>query len=188
MLSLSARLCILGALALGVVIGGAGLPAPATTPSAYAQSIGCDVSPSELATDAEEQAALDAVNAYRASRGLPPLVWSESLVRGTAWKSRQMAMVGVLDHDDPGRSWLDRIVECGYRASPWVAENLGVLVETGRGVFMQWQDSGPHQANMLDPQMKVAGIARARGATGWFWTAVFGAEPEGDAGTVPAEE
>lgn len=183
-----ARPRLLRAVALGCALLVSAVSTPTLAPQAHAQSLGCDVSPAELATDAEEQAALDAVNAFRASRGLPALVWSESLVRGAAWKSRQMAMAGVLDHDDPGRSWLERIVECGYTASPWVAENLGVLVESGRAIFSQWQDSGPHQANMLDTQMKVAGIARARGASGWFWTAVFGAELEGNGGTMPVDE
>jgi uncharacterized protein YkwD len=150
------------------------------TPAAGAQSAGCAVNPAELSIDAEEQAALDAINALRAAAGLLPLAWSATLGQAAAHKSAIMAATGYFSHDDPGRTWLQRIQECGYRASPQVYENLAEGTATGRATVQLWRDSPPHHQSMMTPGLRVAGLARVRGAGGtWYWTAVFGAAPDG---------
>jgi uncharacterized protein YkwD len=151
-----------------------------------AQSGGCPVNPAELATDAEEQSALDAINALRAASGLAGIVSSGSLTQAAAHKSALMAAGGGFSHDDPGRSWLQRVAECGYRASTMVTENIAAGTETGRATVQMWRESGPHMRNMLDPAMRAVGIGRARGAGGWYWTANFAAVPDGPTESRPA--
>ena len=156
------------------------LPRPAA-----GQSGGCAVGSADLAVDAEEQAAMDAMNAMRSESRLPLLVPAPTLTQAAAWKSASMAITGVFGHDDAGRGWWQRIVECGY-PSP-ATENLAVGVETGRAAAAMWRDSAVHRANMLDPSARVAGVARARAATGvWYWTAVFGMAMESPVADRPA--
>lgn len=165
--------------ALLVLLAVAGAGSSVLPATLSAQSAGCPVNPAELAIDVEEQSALDAINAFRSANGLPALVLSGSLTQAAAHKSSLMAAGGGFGHDDPGRSWLQRVAECGYRASTNVTEVLAVGTESGRATFQMWRESGPHIRNLLDPTMRAAGIARVRGAWGWFWTANFAAVPDG---------
>src|SRR5262249_50731226 len=126
-----------------------------------------------------------AINATRAELRLPALTLSATLTQAATWKSVSLAASGVLSHDDPGRAWFQRIADCGYRSTP-VAENLAMGVETGRAAVQMWRGSAPHFRNMTDPSMRVVGVARVRGAGGWWWTAVFGAVADNGAPPAPA--
>jgi uncharacterized protein YkwD len=142
-----------------------------------AQSPGCAVSAADLYTDAEEQAALDAINALRAESRLAPLSQSAPLTQAATWKSVSMAATGLFSHDDAGRGWAQRIQDCGYRSA--ATENIAVGVESGRAAVQIWRDSPLHTVNMLDPAARVVGIARARSAGNvWYWTGVFGRAAE----------
>ena len=175
---------ILLAATAAVLLAGAAEIRP--TPRADAQSTGCAVNPVELSIDAEEQEALDAINALRAAAGLTPLAWAATLGQAAAHKSATMAATGYFSHDDPGRTWSQRIQECGYRASPQIYENLAEGTATGRATVQMWRDSPSHHRSMMTPGIRVAGIARVRSAGGtWYWTAVFGAAPDG-ASAAPA--
>lgn len=149
--------------------------APATV---QAQSNTCAVSPADADADAEEQTALDSMNAARAERGLPSLTASASLTLAATWKSASMAASGYLNHDDPGRAWTQRITDCGYRVSGQVSENLAMGPGGGREAVMMWVASAAHARNLFDPTMRAAGVARVRGDSGWFWTAIYGAAIE----------
>jgi hypothetical protein len=154
-----------------------------------AQAPGCSVNPNELVVDAEERAALELINSLRADNRIPALSLSSALGQAAAHKSSTMAATGAFSHDDPGRSYAQRIRDCGYRASPIVSENIAAGMDSGRVVVQMWRDSPPHLRNMLDPSMRAVGIARVRGAAGWYWTADFGAATDDGAapsGTVPA--
>jgi uncharacterized protein YkwD len=153
------------------LVGAAGVQ---TFRPAVAQTPGCSVSPNELAVDPEERSAFEQINALRAASRAPALALSSSLGQAAAHKSTTMATNGSFGHDDPGRSFPQRVRDCGYGATPNVAENLAVGVDTGRAVVQMWQASPSHHRIMLDPSMKAIGIARVRGAHGWFWTADFG--------------
>jgi len=152
-------------------------------PSVAAQSADCGVSASELAIDSEEQAALDAINGVRASAGLPGLSLSQTLGQAAAHKATTLAVSGFLSHDDPGRSWTQRIRACGH-AGQIVTENLAMGVDGGRAAVQMWQGSAPHHRNLLDPAMRAVGIARVRGGGAMWWAAVFSATA--DAGVAPA--
>lgn len=141
--------------------------------SLIAQGADCTVAAADLFTDAEEQAALDAINALRTESRLSALVPSAPLGQAATWKSLNMASTGHFSHDDAGRGWVQRLIDCGYR---WQAsENIAVGVESGRAAVQMWRESSLHAANMLDPAARVVGVARARSAGNvWYWTAVFG--------------
>lgn len=171
---------LLAASGLAVVIVAMASWTLTITPAA-AQAPACAVSPSEAAIDGEEQAALDLMNALRAERGLAPLAASATLAQAATWKSVSMAASGVMNHDDTGRTWTTRIAECGYRASAQVSENLAMGVATGREAVQMWVASPPHARNLFDPAMRAVGVARARGASGWYWTANYGAVGDGGA-------
>lgn len=147
--------------------------------SVVAQTPGCAVSPNELAVDSEERSALDLINALRAENRAPALALSSTLGQAAAHKSSSMAANGSFSHDDPGRSFAQRIRDCGYRATPNVAENIAAGVDSGRAVVQMWRDSPAHQRIMLDPSMRALGISRVRGVGGWYWTANFGGMMDG---------
>ena len=170
---------------LAVVFALVGTARTLDTAPAEAQGAGCAVNPSELAIDAEEQSALGAINALRTASGLAALSFTPTLGQAAAHKSERMATTGSFSHDDPGRSWLQRVAECGYRASQVITENLAVGTDTGRATVQMWRESPGHHQNMMNPAIRAAGIARVRGAGGtWYWTADFGGALDG--GTAPA--
>lgn len=132
-----------------------------------------------FAIDSEERALLTLRNDYRAERGISRLTMSETLNRAASWKSQHMASNGYFVHDDIGigRTFLDRLRDCGYDYNTWMAENIGAGSETAAATFAQWRESASHNAFMLDPNFNAIGISRAYGdATpyGWYWTAEFG--------------
>ena len=129
--------------------------------------------------DSEEQALLTLINNYRADRGLSTLAMSETLNRAAAWKSQHMASNGYFAHDDIGigRTFFDRLRDCGYDFNTSVAENIGTGNETAAATFTLWREDAAHVAIMLNPDFNAIGIGRAnKDATpyGWYWTAEFG--------------
>src|SRR5688572_32923111 len=83
---------------------------------AVAQTPGCNVGSNELTVDQEEQSALELINSLRAGNGASALALSPSLGQAAALKSTSMAASGSFGHDDPGRSFTQRIRDCGYNA------------------------------------------------------------------------
>ncbi len=158
---------------------------------AAAAAAGCAPSRPSLSLDGEETDLLRRINDYRGRNGLAPLTFSPTLMAAAAWKSADLGANGYFSHDDLGRSWLQRIRDCGYTATANVAENLAAGNADGAATFQQWQSSSGHNANMLNPAMRTAGIARAYSASspyGWYWTADFGAATDGATGpATPAQ-
>lgn len=168
------RFRLIAALGAAVVLSTAGL---GWLPAARAQS-GCAVADTGL--DAEERAAVDVINAARARDGLGPLSMSPALMRAARWKSGFMASGAPFAHDDPSRSWLQRMADCGYSARAYVAENIAAGTAAAPETVTMWLNSPAHRANMLDAGAQTIGIARARGGEwGWYWTADFGV-PDGE--------
>ncbi len=160
---------LVAALGAALLLSAAGLH---RLPPVQAQS-GCVVADTGL--DAEERAALDAINAARAAEGLGPLSLSPALMRAARWKSSCMASGAPFAHDDPSRGWLQRLADCGYSARAYVAENIAAGTGTAPETVTMWLNSPAHRANMLDAGAQTIGIARARGGEwGWYWTADFG--------------
>lgn len=133
----------------------------------------------DASVDSEEQAFLTLINDYRADNGLGPLALSPALNTAAAWKSQHMVDANYFAHDDVpiGRSWQDRIVDCGYNYPTWIGENIAAGYADAQSTFEQWRNSPPHNENMLSSHYNAIGIGRAYGASstyGWYWTTDFG--------------
>jgi uncharacterized protein YkwD len=127
--------------------------------------------------DVEEVAFCQQVNTYRAQNGLAPVKASVTLTKAARWMSADMAANGYFSHTDSlGRLFSTRLGSFGYRGSN-VSENLAAGAAGGGATLNLWQNSAPHNQNLLNPAWKSIGIGRAYGANstyGWYWTADFG--------------
>lgn len=158
------------------------------TPTGAAHSVNCGVDPSRLALDGEEQAVLDATNAYRLQNGLQPLQLSWTLQRIALWKASDTALHDYMEHDDGFRSWEQRFADCGYdyqALGATIGENLAAGYPEGAATLAMWESSPPHNANLLNPAFSVVGIKRvpAAGAGdpyGWYWAMELGSTDGGD--------
>ena len=95
---------------------------------------------------------------YRADHNLPGLDQSRGLQDAAKAWARHMAGDGILAHS-PG----------AYRGE-W-----SEIVGTGPDwptVLAAWDQSDPHRAILLDPDLEHVGIGTARDDTGRLWTAV----------------
>lgn len=144
----------------------------------------CEVTPADLALDAEELAALAAVNAYRASLGAGALTLDAVLVRSASWLARDLADGAYLSHehiDRQGRTMPARLADCGYdREDTWRGEDAGAGYLTGAAIVDGWRASPAHDAILRDGHYTVAGVARARSATapqGWYWVLDLASAP-----------
>jgi uncharacterized protein YkwD len=153
-------------------------PFPRSRPVAALAAGSCSNARTGLALDSEEQDVLTRINNYRSLSGLAPLSISPTLMASAIWKSTDLGANAYFAHDDLSRSWGQRIADCGYAATPNIAENLAAGNSDGASTFLQWQTSAGHNANLLSPSMRAVGIARAYTAGSpysWYWTADFGA-------------
>jgi uncharacterized protein YkwD len=123
---------------------------------------------------------LELVNEHRSSMGLTTLVTSQSLTNSSLWKSRHMAFLGYMAHDDPAppvaRTTGDRLSACGYPAtrSGW-GENIAWGYSSPESVMQGWLTSPGHKANIEMPSARSIGIGVAVDSVGRiFWTQAFG--------------
>lgn len=149
-------------------------------PSARAQSLGCTFDPSwGSPDDALAADVYTAVNQHRVSQGLDPFQVSVSLTRAAEWKAGHMAATGLFNHDDPGRSWEQRIQDCGYEDS--ATENIGFGFPTAAEMVAVWLGSSGHVANIEHPDMVATGVAAVRNEAGLvYWVQVFGTQIDPD--------
>ncbi len=130
------------------------------------------------AIDREEFALLSLLNAYRAQHGLGRLRLSLALTQASDWMSSDLAARNYFSHTDrAGRSPFSRMKAFGYDYNTYSGENLAAGNASAQATFIQWKNSPGHNANMLDANYKVVGIARVYDATstyGWYWTTDFG--------------
>jgi hypothetical protein len=150
-------------------------------------SPGCTIDPS---IDTEEQAFLQIINNYRQQNGRQPLKLSTTLNKAAAWKSNDMATYNYVAHDDTpsGRTWIDRIRDCGYTYNAYIGENIAVGNGPASITFEQWRGSSGHNANMLGANYTAIGIGRAYNANsnhGWYWTTEFGSYSDGYSAATP---
>jgi uncharacterized protein YkwD len=141
----------------------------------------CDA---DASIDSQEQEFLRLINDYRGQNGLAPLALSDTLNHAAAWKSQHMATEGYFAHDDTpiGRTWVERLRDCGYSYNTWLGENILAASETAAAAFERWLNSAGHNANMLSSNYTAIGIGRAYVAGsphGWYWTTDFGGDGDG---------
>jgi uncharacterized protein YkwD len=153
-----------------------------------AVSPGCSVDPS---IDSEEQEFLRLINQYRQQNSQGLLKLSTTLNRSAAWKSQDMATNDYVAHDDTpsGRTWVQRLRDCGYSYNAWLGENIAVGNSSASATFEQWRGSPPHNANMLGSNYTAIGIGRAYSASSqyhWYWTTDFGSYSDGYTELTPS--
>lgn len=106
------------------------------------------------------QVLFESVNRERTAHGLAPLKWSATLAGAARQHALRMAAQNTLSHQlhgEPGMA--DRASQAGARFSS-LAENVAEG-PSAESIHLQWMNSPPHRANLLDAQLDSVGIAVA---------------------------
>ena len=108
-----------------------------------------------------ERILFDAANHERAAQGLAPLQWDAALAAAARQHAMRMVQQNALSHQLPGEPSLQqRATQAGARFHV-IAENVAEGPNAS-GIHVQWMNSAPHRANLLDPQLSAIGIAVAQ--------------------------
>jgi uncharacterized protein YkwD len=167
-----------------IVLLAVGLFAPGSMTAGSPQS--CDVATSAATLQPLEQELLQGINGYRRALGLEEVALAPSLRRAALWKSEDRMHGGPNGHNDAGRTWYQRLLDCGYYAPETAGETLAAVQgelpaeEEPQIVLRSWQASASHDQILTDPTFRVIGLGRAyhAGSKRSYWTADFGGEPE----------
>jgi len=146
-----------------------GLVAVTAQPSASTASI---------PLDAEEQLFVSLLNQYRQQNGLDTLTIDANLHNSADWMSTDMGVNNYFSHTDSlGRDPFVRMSAFDYDYNTWKGENIAAGTSSAQVAFDLWKGSSGHNANMLNPNYTVVGIARddsPGSGYGWYWTNDFG--------------
>lgn len=108
-----------------------------------------------------ERVLFDAANRERVAQGLSQLQWDASLAAAARQHAARMVQHNMLSHQLPGElSLQQRASQAGARFRV-IAENVAEGA-SAPGIHVQWMNSPPHRANLLDPQLSAVGIAVAQ--------------------------
>ncbi|MEC3862275.1 CAP domain-containing protein [Mesobacterium sp. TK19101] len=111
-----------------------------------------------------------AINAFRTANGLSALGHSDTLQRVAQAHADDMARTGVLSHKGSGGSTpASRAKAAGYRYCS-IAENIAEGPRDLATAMKLWEESGPHRANMVKPELSDFAIAQS----GVYWVMVLG--------------
>ena len=114
----------------------------------------------------EMQELLRLVNDARASVGVSPLTWSDSL--GTAAQIRAEELIVSFSHTRPdGSEW--HTVSSLARG-----ENIAYGNGSAQAVFDGWMGSDGHRANILNAGFTIMGSGCASGGGSYYWCQLFG--------------
>jgi uncharacterized protein YkwD len=115
------------------------------------------VVPSEKVTTSTREAAQAAalISEYRKSRGLGPVRVDPSLNGAAEYQARAVAEAGQLSHG-AFASRMDTFRIAGYSA-----ENLSAGSDSVGGAIARWKGSRGHNENLLMPEARRIGLARA---------------------------
>jgi len=148
-------------------IGMAGLALCTTVaPSQAADGIGFD-----------QNAALRAVNSFRAENGLRPLTINSRLMQVAETHADLMADSNQTNHT-VGGSLSSRVRAGGFKYSA-IAENVGSGQRNYAAAMDAWVRSPGHRSNLLRPNLTSIGFAGSREGGRNYWAQVFGAAPRG---------
>ena len=119
---------------------------------------------------AEAGEAARIISAYRASRGLSPVTVDARLNEAAEQQARVVAAAGTLTHGD----FSSRVREFGIAG--YAAENLVAGSATVGEADGRWKASPGPDANLLMPEARRIGLARAdaNGGYGRDWALVLG--------------
>ena len=147
---------------------------PSSAPGRVPPALSAGPSP----LDSEETAFVGLINAYRQQNGVVVLQVSATLTAASQWLAHDMATQNYLDHTDSlGRDFVTRLADFGYSSATYMGENIAAGNVSAQSTFTQWQNSPPHNANMLDGDYLALGVGRAYGGSsdyGWYWVTDFG--------------
>jgi uncharacterized protein YkwD len=117
------------------------------------------------ASEAAIAAAL--ISAHRQAYGLGPVVVDARLNQAAEYQARANAASGGISHGD----FHGRVRAFGIRGT--AAENLAAGTASVEATVAMWKASSGHNANMLIPEIRRIGLARAIGSGyGNYWTLV----------------
>ncbi len=118
--------------------------------------------------DAASAAAL--ISAYRVSRGLSPVTVDPRLNKAAEHQARVVAAAGRLSHGD----FAQRMKQ--YGITGYAAENLSAGTDGVGEAVNQWKASPGHNDNLLMPEARHIGLARAdsKSRYGRYWALVLG--------------
>lgn len=108
----------------------------------------------------QAQHLLQVVNQTRWENGqLPPLKWNAALALAALGHSQSMAQDDFFGHKgaDLSSPW-DRIDAAGYGNWYVLAENIASGYQTSADVVQAWLESPQHRENLLNPELREAGI------------------------------
>ncbi len=115
-------------------------------------------------------AAASLISAYRVSKGLSPVTVDTRLNKAAEHQARAVAAAGRLSHGNFA-SRMDQYGVMGYSA-----ENLSAGSSSVDGAISRWKASPGHNTNLLMPQARKIGLARAdaNNRYGRYWALVLG--------------
>jgi uncharacterized protein YkwD len=114
------------------------------------------------------QAAL-LISEYRRSKGLGPVAADNQLSDAAEHQARAVAEAGRLSHG-AFSSRMDSFKVAGH-----AAENLSAGADSVAAAIARWKASSGHNANLLLPQARRIGLARADSPSGYkrYWALVL---------------
>lgn len=118
------------------------------------------------ATTSDAARAARIISAYRQSRGLGPVIVDARLNAPAKQHAETLTRIGSLSHGD----FAGRMRSFGVRGA--AAENLAYGSADLPGAIAQWRGSSAHNANLLLPEARRIGLARADGGTR-YWVLVI---------------
>ena len=119
---------------------------------------------------AEAGEAARIISAYRISKGLGPVAVDARLNDAALQQARTVAAAGSLTHGDFGARMK------GFGIAGYAAENLTAGSDSVSQAVARWKGSPGHNENLLMPEARRIGLARADAAGGYgrYWALVLG--------------
>jgi uncharacterized protein YkwD len=106
----------------------------------------------------DAQDAAQRISAYRAQRGLPPVMVDYALMRAAEEQARALVVMDGLSHDAAG-PFVPRMHRHGIKGA--AAENLGAGAQSAGRALERWQASPGHNENLLMPEARRIGLVSA---------------------------
>jgi uncharacterized protein YkwD len=168
-------------LADGGVIGTPPEKPDPTSPSLQYSGCGGEIVP---AYNAEyEDRVIELVNQERTSRGLTPLVRSAGLTNAARYHAADMSQDNYFGHDTMDREGGQLVMRCYYweRIDNYYSgvndENAAAGYYSPEAVMDAWMNSGPHRANILNPDSRAIGVGFYQGEDYLpYWIQDFGTQ------------
>jgi uncharacterized protein YkwD len=126
------------------------------------------------AASVTQQRMLEAINRYRASYGLKPLLYSKTLEAAANEHAEDLWKRDFFSHTNPdGQLPPDRALAAGF-CHRYVGENLAAGQISVQHMMNALQASVSHDANMLEPDYAYVGMGFSEAPTGRrYWCQLF---------------